>query len=290
MAAVFMAAGSLFCCCAGTVSAAPFSVTIVLSENSGAYLEFSNALRENLLRKNITPVVTGNPAAPVADSDLVIGVGMKAATAIPKSAHEKLLRDFPWRAKSKTYSAIFLDQSPARQIGLIAAALPDKQRVGILYATPPVDLLRLKQATKERGLVLHEQMVGPNIALHEALQIMLNESQVLLALPDTEIYNGSTIRNILLAAYRSGIPLVGFSAGYVKAGALCALYSTPEQLAAQAAVLINNFSETKNFPPAQYPREFEVAVNDQVARSLGLRTRSAAELHNAIQVLERNEP
>jgi len=303
VATAFVAVFLLLICAASPAQAEPLSVTVVLSENSGPYLEFSNALRESLLKKNITSVVIENPAKPVPNSGLVIGVGMKAATAvaassapavlnvlIPKSGHEKLLRDFPQRANSKTYSAIFLDQPMGRQAALIAAALPAKRRVGVLYSTPPVEIVQLRREMEEHKLGLQEQATNPVLPLHAALQELLQKSEVLLALPDTEIYNSSTIRNILLATYRSGIPLIGFSPGYVKAGALCALFSTPAQLAAQADTLISKFGEAQTLPAAQYPNEFEVAVNVQVARSLGLQIKSEAELHNGIQAFERNEP
>jgi ABC-type uncharacterized transport system substrate-binding protein len=201
-----------------------------------------------------------------------------------------LLHDYPQRAHSKNYSAIFLDQPLARQANLIVAALPGRQRIGVLYSNAQGELAQLTQVLKERKLGLYEQAVSPALPLHEALQNLLKDSEVLLALPDAEIYNSSTIRNILLATYRSSIPLIGFSSGYVKAGALCAIYSTPEQLAAQAASLIKKFSETQAIPSAQYPHEFEVAVNEQVARSLGLRLKSAAGLQDVVQALERNEP
>jgi len=68
--------------------------------------------------------------------------------------------------------------------------------------------------------------------LFSDLDELLIDSDVLLAVPDSEIYNSNSIRNILLSSYRRGIPLVGFSQAYVKAGALCAIFSTPEQLAA----------------------------------------------------------
>lgn len=297
------AAVVLLVCVAIPAQAEPLSVTVVLSENSGPYLEFSNALRDSLLSRDIATVVIEYSTRPIPVSGLVVGVGMKAATAIaassassvlnvliPKSGHEKLLRDYPQRANSKTYSAIFLDQPPGRQVALIAAALPSMHEAGVLYSTPPAELARLRREISEYKLKLREQAVSQQLPLRDALQALLKSSDVLLALPDAEIYNSSTIRNILLATYRSGVPLIGFSPAYVKAGALCAVFSTPAQFAAQADILIRKFGETKIFPSAQYPQEFEVAVNEQVARSLGMHLKSEAELHDATQALERNKP
>ena len=284
------------------VRAEPPGVTIVQSEASGAYLEFSDALRDILLGRGITSVVV-DPAKPIPDSGLVIGVGMKAATAvaasgtpsvlnvlIPKAGHEKLLRDFPRRADPHTFSAIYLDQPLERQVLLIASILPDKHNVGLLYSTPPEELALLRRRMVAHGLKLHEQTVSQALPLAEALQALLQDSELLLVLPDSAVYNSSTIRNILLAAYRSRVPLVGFSPGYVKAGALCAVSSTPAQIAMQAAALIRQFGETHALPSAQYPQEFEVTVNEQVARSLGLQVKDTSVLHDEIKAAERDAP
>ncbi|MFZ2300897.1 MAG: ABC transporter substrate binding protein [Gallionella sp.] len=270
------------------------TVTVVQSENGGAYQDFTNALRNALLSQNIPLAVTGvNKVIP--DSGLVIAVGMKAAETVassdapfvlnvlvPKVGYEKLLRNFPRRAGSHTFSAIYLDQPVSRQVHLIAAILPDRHRVGLLFSTPPGELEQIRQEMGKRGLRLREKAVGTQ-SVSEALQELLLDSDMLLALPDSAIYNGSSIRNILLSTYRSRVPLIGFSSAYVKAGALCAVFSAPEQIAAQVATLIRQFGETRLLPAAQYPQEFEVMVNEQVAHSLGLHIRPAIELSAEIK-------
>jgi len=271
-------------------------VTIVLSEKSGSYVEFSNSLDELLSKNNIPhQVIVSTEAIPA--SGLAIAVGMKAATAvaasnassilnvlITKTSHAKLLHDFLRREVSPSFSTIYLDQPIGRQANLIAAILPGKRNVGILYSTPPKELSQIRETFKAHGLKIQEQEVGPELTLPDALQeILLGRSEMLLALPDAAVYNDSTIRNILLATYRRGIPLIGFSSGYVKAGALCALISTPAQIATQAAALIRQFNETHALPAPQYPHEFEVIVNEPVANVLDLQVTSASALHEKIR-------
>jgi hypothetical protein len=60
------------------------------------------------------------------------------------------------------------------------------------------------------------------------------------------------------------------------------VYSTPVQIANQAAKVVTQFSDTRKLPDYQYPQEFEVAVNTQVARSLGLTIKSAEQLRMEI--------
>ncbi len=279
-------------------------VTVVQGEDSEPYREFTHALRDNILKRNIDLIVVDDPAMPIPESDLVISVGMKAATVVaasnaptvlnvlvPKAGYEKLLYDFPARGNTKSFSAIFLDQPIARQVRLIAAILPGKRHVGVLFDSFPQDeLMQLRQQMSRHGLNLHERVISPALPLHDALQEVLQDSEVLLALPDSSVYNNSTLRNILLATYRSSVPLIGFSSSYVKAGALCAVFSTPAQIATQAAMAIQQFWETSALPTAQYPQLFEVMVNEQVGRSLGLSTKSPAELHNEMSAHTRMAP
>ncbi len=296
----------LFCLlfdCAGFARAQPVArqlpVTVIQSESGGHYAEFTDALRE-ILSAQGTGITIADPSSPYQGSGLVIGVGMKAAAAaaasnaswvinvlIPKAGQDKLVREFPLRAQDHTMSAIYLDQPAERQVELIATAFPDLRKVGVLYGTAPTELVRLRKAMAGHGLVLLEQQVTPASPLPDALQDLLQRIDLLLALPDPDIYNSTTIRNILLATYHKEIPLVGFSPGYVTAGALCAVSSTPRQIAQQAASLIRQLAETGRLPDGQYPVDFDVWVNDQVARSLGIQIREASGLRDSIKAAER---
>ncbi len=285
-----------------SVDVQKLSVAIVQSEEGGSYAEFSDALRKTLGDRVLTHVEI-DLDKPIPNAGLVVAVGMKAATTvaasnapavlnvlIPKAGYEKLLRDFPRRASSHTFGAIFLDQPVHRQVLLITSILPDKKNVGLLYSSPPKELPQFRKELLEHGLSLHVQAVNPGLPLSESLQELLHSSEVMLAQPDAAVYNSSTIRNILLATYRSSVPLIGYSSGYVKAGALCAVFSSPVQIATQTAALIRQFGDLHVLPVAQYPQEFEVLVNEQVARSLGLQIKSAAKLHDEISAENGGEP
>ncbi len=283
--------------------AEPIQVSVVLSESGGAYSEFADALRENLLNSNVTVNVVDANTQPPSSSRLVIAVGMKAASMVagsnapavlnvmlPQAGYKKLLHDFPRRENSTSFSSIYLDQPVERQLSLIAAAFPERTRIGILFESPPPDELeQLRQKVSEYGFSLYEQEVG-KIALFESLQKVLQHSDVLLALPTPAVYNSSTVRNILLSTYQAGIPLVGFSSSFVKAGAMYAVFTSPAQFATQTAVTIRKYIESGILPPAQYPRYFEVAVNDRVAQSLKIDIKSQDELVRKISTTKRQMP
>lgn len=187
---------------------------------------------------------------------------------VPRLAFERIADQARLRAGS--LSAVFLDQPPARQLELIRLALPAVRKVGILVsgeskAHVPV----LERTAKERGLQLVLAPVG-QAGLFPALQSLLAEVDVMLALPDPTVFNSQTAANILTAAYRRQVPLVGFSPAYVKAGALLALYSTPAQVGARGGEVLRQALAGKLLPQPQWPRQFTVAINPDVSRSLGL--------------------
>ena len=275
---------------------ATLNLTLVMSEKSGAYLDFINAVNKRLVGQDVAVRVL-DLGMQLPSSDLVVAVGMKAAaTALqsckapvlvvfaPKEGYASLLTEQEAGMKDGgcMHSAIFLDQPVQRQFEFIRALFPRLRSVGILYSAMPKDISMMRAQAKMKSLELVEQAVPSQSALPSALKEVLVGSDVLLALPDPEIYNSSTIRNILLATYRNRVPLLGFSASYVKAGALAAIYTSPEQVADQTVSMVQGFMSIRMLPAARYSREFEISVNEQVARSLGLNIRSEAQLRQEI--------
>jgi len=279
-----------FFSCISSLHAEPLRVRVVLSEEGGAYREFSDALREEL---KTYPVIlnVGEAVETADDSDLTIAVGMSAASAlatstkpvlsvlVPKAGYDKLAK--PVAAIHS--SAIYIDQPIERQISLLVAAMPKVKRIGVLYSAFHPELTSLRRTLAERNILLFEEAVGQEHPLHDALEEVLGESEVLLVLPDTEIYNAGTIRNILLSSYRKQVPLIGISKSYVKAGALCAIYSTPKQIVIQTVEAVKQYISTGKLPSSQYPKDFEVSVNMQVARSLDLPVKDADKLRDEVR-------
>ncbi|MBI4808045.1 MAG: hypothetical protein HY799_03730 [Nitrosomonadales bacterium] len=278
--------------CLSPVQAEPLQITLAVSEEGGVYRAFSETLLGKLQPDKYAVTIKRAEDA-LGGSDLYIAVGMKAATQlaakdiptlnvfVPKTGYDKLQREFA--SHDAPRSAIYLDQPMERQVALLLSALPGTRHVGVLYNTAPPELQSLRRLLAEKKTHLHEQAIDQAHPLNDALEGVLGESEVLFVLPDTDIYNASTIRNILLTSYRKQIPLVGISQAYVKAGALCAVYSTPEQVATQVLVMIERYAGSGKLPAAQYPNEFEVSVNIQVARSLDLRIKDADRLRDEIR-------
>lgn len=267
------------------VQAETLNVGLVASDSTPPYQQFSAALNKALVgnNANVTILEFQSGTKPQSGSgtrtDLIIAVGVRAteyaitdfdvpllSVMVPRNGYELLHERHPLRSSSKAVSAIYLDQPWDRQLSFIQAALPDHEVVGMLYSPDShIVLPRLP-----RGMSLNARSVRSAETLFATLENILDSSDVLLAIPDSEIYSSSNVRNILLASYRKRVPLIGISQAYVNAGALCAIFSTPEQLAEQVAKTIVSFASNRQLPEAQYPESFSIGINQQVARSLGI--------------------
>jgi ABC-type uncharacterized transport system substrate-binding protein len=147
----------------------------------------------------------------------------------------------------------------------------------------------LRQKASEYGLRLYEEEIQDG-SMFDPLQKVLKHSDVLLALPDPAVYNSATLRNILVSTYQAHVPLVGFSSAYVKAGAICAVFTSTAQFASQTGMVVLKFIETGVLPPAQYPKFFEIAVNDRVAQSLAINIKSPNELARSMTTFRKRKP
>lgn len=269
-------------------------VLVVQSDSNMLYQHFVQTFRQNL-PANIQLSVSERAEDFSGEApDLVVTVGVKAAdwlagrttapmlmAMIPSAAYADLLSR---RRNARQTSAIYLDQPWTRQAGLLHAAMPERSRIGVLYSSAArLDVAALRAALAEQGDKLIARSLRGEPSLYADLDAVLADSDVLLAVPDNTLYNSNNIRNILLSSYRRGIPLIGFSQAYVKAGALCAIYSTPEHLAEQSGMLVASFALTRKLPEAQYPRLYSIAVNQEVARTLGITLNSVESLRVQIE-------
>lgn len=185
----------------------------------------------------------------------------------------------PKAHESALTAAIVLDQPASRLIALLRLALP-KMRIVAIIAGPDskYTIERLRHAAQSAGFKVRQAYIDNSDALFPALQHVLADPAVLIATPDAAVFNRYTVQNILLTTFRRRSPVLGFSAAYVKAGALLGLYSTPTQIGEDAASAVLELLAGRPQPAISAPRRFEVGVNQTVARALGIELPSAQTL------------
>lgn len=277
-------------CWAGAVQAA--EVLIVSGDRSPGYLEAAQTVAADISRgaDRLETQVLYLPDGPLQEASslpaakVIITLGTEAlskvlardvrvpvvAALIPKAGFERVLRELG-RKPQAPVNALYLEQPYPRQAELLRLALPDARKVGVLWgAESGLQAQGVQTALQARGFELVNGYVGGGNTLFAGLKAVLDDTDVLLAIPDPQVYNGSSISNVLLATYRARVPMLAFSPAYVRAGALLSLHSTPRQIGAQAAAMARAQLQGGTPISSQYPTDFSIVLNDHVARSLGL--------------------
>lgn len=188
---------------------------------------------------------------------------------IPKDFSDALEKNHP---NATHWSRLLIDQPINRHFDLISAILGPHHKTGLLLGpyTQQSESLFEKAATESKQS-LATYYINQTDQLSSALKSLSKEADILLALPDPGIYNKSTTRSILLSSYRYKLPIIGFSKAYVKAGAIAAIYSEPEQISTQTINISDQFFDKNNFEKkVYYPTNFSVSLNHKVARSMNI--------------------
>ncbi len=287
------------------------SVLIVSSDNTAAYADAAQVLITSLERAGVSryDVRLMSPAELAASqsvpesssSRVIVALGAVATEAlaranlkppvlsalIPRGSFERILRVSNSKP-SPQLTALYLDQPLLRQLALIRLALPQAQRLGVLLGPESsLKAVALRELAAAKGLEVQESRIETSAPAFTALPQLLDGSDVFLALADPQVFNSASIQNILLATFRAKVPMVAFSPAYVRAGALLSLHTTAAQAGTQAAELVLEVLRGKSLPgrPVE-PNDFEVSVNEHVARALNF-TLDATALRLELRRLER---
>lgn len=279
-------------------------VAVVLSDDAAPYQEAYQVIQAYLHDDGHDAVrvyASALSPAALADARMVIAVGVRAAESVAAQALRQpalaVLVPRTWFLKTgraqlgeggrRSVSAIYLDQPAARQARLIRLAFPELKRVGVLLSADQEERAgELSEALGAEGFKLVHALLGANERLIVPLERVLTDAELLLAVPDSQIFNRSTAQSLFLTSYRYRDPVLGYSQSLTRAGALLSLHSSPAEIGRQAAEWVRTALSgglPLRLPGPAYPAYFSVSTNEQVARSLGFTLPSEAELEKRLR-------
>ncbi len=281
-------------------------VFVIYSPDNTLYSNIIQKLSENLQLKRSDIVISKvTPEEKIktvnSNTDIIIGIGsagMKNANKHYPKAKKLFISTDPNKYKLDTNkykndAILYMTQSYCRQIQFIKLLNKKWQTIGILNSQEkPVDSEAIQQCADQYDIKIHTVNTTAENNLTNKIKIALSHSDVLLALPDSNIYNSKTVKNILLTSYRLRKPVIAFSKNFVKAGALAAIYSSTEQIAQSASNIIEQYFKSGNQfkKPINYPQAFNISINRQVFRALDLATPNPEQIKQALEHLEINKP
>jgi len=261
------------------------SIIIVTDNRANIHNNINQLLTNNFKKNNNITVQTQHFESFTTDQlsnktiNLIITLGTKASAIVPPSSIptiNSLIPENSIQPLSSTTNnkfSIYLDQPIYRQLNFITLLLPSSKNIGVLTsAFSATKLPSLNIESKKLNLTLHTQTINEENNLNRELNKLIENIEVLLALPDPTIHNRENIPFLLLSTYRYNIPVIGFSKTYVHAGAIAAIYSSPPQIAQHISELALQVINSPNSVSSRSfsPKYFSIASNSSVANSLGI--------------------
>src|SRR5579864_3484704 len=217
---------ALLCSLAIPLFAQPSQVTVVYTSEAGPYTEALEGLRATV---GNTPLVTvdlqsPNSTAQLAtslqhdSSRLIITIGGEALeAAIARKVDVPLVATMIMRSEQahgpRFASAIHLDIPVADILAELKSMFPQKTRVAVIRnpaLAGQVDNAALTRARQQGFSVVVVDCRNPEELLR-ALRSLKGQVDFVLCLPDNTLYNGTTVKPLILASLDSHLLVVGFS-------------------------------------------------------------------------------
>ena len=264
-------------------------VLIVYSPGSTLHTDIIEKLSEELQRR-FTDIVISKISADEQsserfkkitgkDHDLIITIGrtgMISANLNYPNVNKLFITTDPNKyqldpVENKNDAILYMTQSYCRQIRFIKLLDPQWETISILSGQEkPIDVTTIRQCANSYNLKLYAVSVKDSENLTKKIKHALHHSDALLALPDNDIYNSKTVKNILLTSYRYRKPVIAFSKNFVNAGALASINSDKEQIAQSASNLVEQYFDSgqRFTKPVNHPEAFNININRQVFRAL----------------------
>lgn len=274
-----------------------YHIVIVTSSESSYQRNAASRIRENLEAAGTrTMIIAADDIAATAPNGrtLYITIGNNAVQRVHDFDKNAMVLRITDRALSgekytSAKSDLITAQPECRHILLIRSLNPDWTKVGVLSSIESADTAAaLTRCAIEYDVNLQVYAITDRSDLLQTLETAVEENKVLLAINDPFIYNRSSVKNILLTAYRHRKPVIGYSDSFVQAGAIAAIYTSPATVGDRAADIVADFfSNSWQFPKnVYYTDSFSISTNQQVATSLELNLPDVESIRSSIIRME----
>ena len=258
-------------------------VLAVMSNQGKTQQNFYSKLKRKLTKTTSITQINSSDITDeiISQHNLIISIGYKSAKGMAKYKtknniiytlipdNESLRLSIPCE-KTACYK-IYINQPVNRYVQLFKNLFPEGKT--LVFATTNENPTKSKQVKKEsenNNLIFKNIHINKNNISRSFIK-KLNNNDVLLALPNHDIYNANHARSIILSTYHANVPIIAYSKSFTKAGALISLYSSIDNIAEKTANIVNTIIKDGALKQKEhYPDEFTIEINSAVARSMNI--------------------
>jgi len=270
------------------------NIVIISSSNSDYQVQTASRIRDELVADGARVIIISTDDIVSSEKNiktLYVAIGEQAIN----SLYEYDRNAFVLRINNKkiagtkytsAQSDLITAQPECRHIQFIKSLNPDWSTVAVLSSAGSLDITAaLRECTTKQNLSLNVYSITEQSDLLETLETAIENNRVLLAINDPYIYNSKTLKNILVTTYRHRMPVIGYSDSFVQAGAVAAIYTSPESIADKASSIISGFFNNNwQFKKKNYSTDdFSISTNAQVATSLEITLPSEESIRKSME-------
>jgi putative ABC transport system substrate-binding protein len=275
----------------GRAQANPNRFAIVAASREGPHAAAIEGIEQALSARSIASATFQLPADEAslrqalsgAGHQVTIAVGAEAVRTVSSSGSRiPLLATMVFRAdmanagppqggEIKLAGAVWLDLP----IPLVASGLrevfPDASRFALVHdpSQPDTadDIAQIRQLPP--GISVRSVECGSAADLLTSMRKLRGQVEFVICRPDSTLYNKTTVEPLILASLEHKLPLVGYSASFVRAGAALGVYPNFNEIGRQSAALAERCLTSPSAMHEEYPRRTTVAANERVLHLLG---------------------
>jgi ABC-type uncharacterized transport system substrate-binding protein len=256
-------------------------VAVLSSPGVSAYGEALKALQRGLGEPAALIELGQDPAGTLSAlratrAQVVVAIG-SAATGVAMEAGVPVISTMVLDADSRPrggqqneVARISLDVPPGEVLRRIRRMFPGFKRIAVirpLGGSPDAELLREAAATGVTVEIVESRDAGD---LLKAVASLRGRVDAIWCLPDSQLYSPASLTALITATVRGGLPLIGFSEGFVKAGALVGFYPDYADVGAQTAAATARYLQGQLAGRREAPRKVKAGVNERISRILGI--------------------
>lgn len=205
---------------------------------------------------------------------VVLAIGQDAARLVldSKPVGQVLLGLVPSPEKlgaAEAQKAVPMFVVPARQLSAVGELLPAAKRLGVIYSASSTGLVAdYERAARGIGASVVKQQVKDRSQVATALRELIGKIDALILLPDAATLGVDIFKFLLTTSLESKVPLIGFSQGQAKAGALLTLEVDYQEMGREAAAAARRVLAGGAAAP-QAPQG-SLYINGKTAQMLGV--------------------
>ena len=173
----------------------------------------------------------------------------------------------------KNITGVTLDVPIDKQIQKLKTAIPYLKELGIIYN--PVNSSAIvneaREVTKKLGVNLRAKKVISAKSVPKVIRSMIKKIDCLLLVADSTVVTKESFRFILLSSFENNVPIMAYSAAFVKAGVLLSLSCDYSNLGKQVTRIVSDVFRNKLLPPIQKPHITIFSINLKTAKKMGIK-------------------